>query len=186
MELVIIFGPAAVGKMAVGMELEKLTDFKLFHNHMTIELVQPFFNYGTPMGKKLVGEFRRRLFEEISKSDLKGLIFTFVWAFDEPSEKDYIDSISKLFESEGATTSYVELYAPQEIRIERNKTELRLKNKKSKKDLSWSHNNLVAMDEKYKLNTTSEFYYPESYIKIDNTNKSPKETAQEVFKHFNY
>ena len=62
MELVIIFGPPAVGKMAVGMELEKLTDFKLFHNHMTIELVQPFFNYGTATGKKLVGEFRRRLF----------------------------------------------------------------------------------------------------------------------------
>lgn len=38
MKLVIITGPQAVGKMTVGQELEKLTDLKLFHNHMTIDL----------------------------------------------------------------------------------------------------------------------------------------------------
>lgn len=39
MSLVIIFGPQAVGKMTVGHALEDITDLKLFHNHMTIELV---------------------------------------------------------------------------------------------------------------------------------------------------
>ena len=186
MEFVIIFGPAAVGKMTVGMELEKLTGFKLFHNHMTIELVQPFFNYGTFTGKKLVEEFRNRLFQEISKSHLDGLIFTFVWALDMPSEKEYIDSIVKIFESQGSKTSYIELYAPQDIRVKRNKTDLRLENKKTKRDLDWSHENLVKMDENYQLNTTSEFYYPDSYIKIDNSNKSPKEVAQDITKHFKF
>jgi hypothetical protein len=37
MTLVIIFGPPAVGKMAVGMELEHLTGFRLFH--MTVDPV---------------------------------------------------------------------------------------------------------------------------------------------------
>jgi hypothetical protein len=32
--LAIIFGPPAVGKMTVGLELERLTGFRLFHNHM--------------------------------------------------------------------------------------------------------------------------------------------------------
>lgn len=46
MKFVIIFGPQAVGKMTVGKELEKITDLKLFHNHMTIELVTHYFEYG--------------------------------------------------------------------------------------------------------------------------------------------
>ena len=37
MKLVFIIGDAAVGKMTVGQELMKITDLRLFHNHMTIE-----------------------------------------------------------------------------------------------------------------------------------------------------
>jgi shikimate kinase len=43
MKLVILFGPPAVGKMTVGQQLANLTGFKLFHNHMTIELALNFF-----------------------------------------------------------------------------------------------------------------------------------------------
>ena len=46
--LVVLFGPPAVGKMTVGRELERLTGLPLFHNHMTIELVVPFFDFDTP------------------------------------------------------------------------------------------------------------------------------------------
>jgi len=42
MNLVIIFGPLTIGKMTVGQELENITALKLFHNHMTIEMVLPF------------------------------------------------------------------------------------------------------------------------------------------------
>lgn len=48
MKLVILFGPQAVGKMTVGQCLEAKTDLKLFHNHMSIDFVSPFFDYGTP------------------------------------------------------------------------------------------------------------------------------------------
>ncbi len=75
MKLVVIFGPPAVGKMAVGRELAKLTGFKLFHNHMTIELVIEFFDYGTPKFNILNQEFRRRIFEEVASSDLPGYDF---------------------------------------------------------------------------------------------------------------
>ena len=37
MKLVFLFGDAAVGKMTVGQELTKITDLKLFHNHMSID-----------------------------------------------------------------------------------------------------------------------------------------------------
>lgn len=49
-DLIMITGPQAVGKMTVGQELAKLTNFKLFHNHMSIDLVNNFFSYSTKEG----------------------------------------------------------------------------------------------------------------------------------------
>ena len=43
--LVIICGPQAVGKMTVGQELSKITDYRLFHNHMTVEITRLIFDY---------------------------------------------------------------------------------------------------------------------------------------------
>ena len=79
-KFVLIFGPQAVGKMTVGQELTKITDLKLFHNHMTIDLVSHFFDYGTKEGKRLVNLIRQEIFEEVSKIDLSGMIFTYLWA----------------------------------------------------------------------------------------------------------
>ncbi|HDV8366653.1 TPA: AAA family ATPase [Bacillus cereus] len=60
MKLILIFGPQAVGKMTVGQELATLTGLKLFHNHMTIDLVSPIFDYSTKEAKRLVSLFRFR------------------------------------------------------------------------------------------------------------------------------
>ena len=81
MKFLIIIGPPAVGKMTVGQELEKITELKLFHNHVTIEMVLPYFEMDSPSFKKLVKSFRMQMFEEVAKNDM-GLIFTYVWALD--------------------------------------------------------------------------------------------------------
>ena len=73
--LVFVVGPGAVGKMTVGTELAARTAMKLFHNHHTIDLVLRFFPFGSPPFNRLVGEFRRRIIEEVAASDLPGLIF---------------------------------------------------------------------------------------------------------------
>ena len=87
MRFVFIFGPQAVGKMTVGEELARQTGMKLFHNHMSIEMVNPIFPYGTPEGKHLVKVIRREVFETALESDqLEGLIFTYVWALDAPAD----------------------------------------------------------------------------------------------------
>ena len=46
--LVFIFGPSAVGKMTVGQELQKLTGYKLLYNHMVVDLITEFVDFGTP------------------------------------------------------------------------------------------------------------------------------------------
>src|SRR5207249_6103945 len=47
MRLVFIYGPPASGKLTVATELAKLTGFKLFHNHVSIQFVQSIFEFGT-------------------------------------------------------------------------------------------------------------------------------------------
>ncbi|MCB0114109.1 MAG: AAA family ATPase [Caldilineaceae bacterium] len=184
MHLVIIFGPPAVGKMTVGAELAKLTGFKLFHNHMTIELVLNFFPYGHPQFNKLVSEFRRRIFEEVAASDLPGLIFTYVWALDHPSDKDEIDRYCDIFCARGADIRFVELEAPVEERLKRNQGEDRLAQKPSKRNVIQSEQNLLESGQQYKLNSTGDFFYPDKHIKIDNTTLSPAKTAALIVKAF--
>lgn len=184
MKFVLIFGPQAVGKMTVGQELEKITELKLFHNHMTIELVLPFFNFGTEPFNRLVNLFRREIFEEVSKSDLYGIIFTYVWALDQQSDWDFVDNICSIFESKGGVVYFVELEADVETRLERNKSPHRLKHKPSKRNIEQSEQNLKITMEKHRLNSLEGEIKKENYIKINNTNLSAEEVAKIIKEKF--
>ncbi|MGF9697082.1 MULTISPECIES: AAA family ATPase [Paenibacillus] len=184
MKFIIIFGPQAVGKMTVGQELEKITDLKLFHNHMTIELVSPYFSYDSPQGKRLVGLFRQEIFEEVAKSDLPGLIFTYVWAFDLEQDTAYIRSISELFSSQGGQVCYVELEADTSERLDRNRSPHRLLHKATKRNVEWSEQDLLESMRNYRLNSAPGEITHEHYIRINNTHKSPEEVAEAIKKRF--
>ncbi|PEX78979.1 AAA family ATPase [Bacillus cereus] len=184
MKFIIIFGPQAVGKMTVGQELAKLTDLKLFHNHMTIDFVSPFFDYSTKEAKRLVSLFRNELFEEVSKSNLYGMIFTYVWAFDLQSDWEYINHIVSIFESKGGTVYFVELEADLDERLERNKSPHRLEHKPKKRDIEWSEKNLKETMEKHRLNSLHDEIKREEYIKINNTHLSAQEVAKLIKEKF--
>jgi hypothetical protein len=184
MELVILFGPPAVGKMAVGMELERITGLRLFHNHVTIDPVLRFFEFGTPAFNRLVGEFRTRIFEEVAASDLPGLVFTFVWALDHAGERAFIDRTCEIFRARGAGVHFVELAASLDERLRRNTTELRLAEKRPKRDLEHSRANLLALEQSYRLNTDGDFFYPEQWLRIDNTHLPPADVARRIVDAF--
>lgn len=185
MKFILLFGPQAVGKMTVGQELARITGLKLFHNHMTIDLVSNFFDYGTKEGKKLVHTFRKEIFEEVSQSNLYGLIFTYVWAFNRQDDWDYVNEICQLFEKRGASIYFVELEANVEVRLERNKTPHRLEQKPTKRDIDWSEQDIKSSMERYRLNSLEgEIKHP-NYLRIDNTNMCPKEVAAYIKKKFN-
>ncbi|MDM5327130.1 AAA family ATPase [Neobacillus sp. CF12] len=180
MKFVLIFGPQAVGKMTVGQELAKLTGLKLFHNHMTIEMVTPIFDFGTKEGQRLVTLFRKEIFEAAAKSNLEGLIFTYVWAFNHPSDWNYVNEVCEIFESRGGTVYFVELEADLNERLERNKSPHRLEHKPTKRNIEWSENNLKKSLEKYRLNSLEGEITKEEYIRINNTNMSAEEVAKAI------
>ncbi len=181
MKLVFLIGNGAVGKMTVGQELMKITDLRLFHNHMTIEPVIEVFGYynGT-----VVSKMRQIVFEEFAKSDNYGMIFTYMWAFDQQSDWDTVERVTNIFKEQGADVYYVELVAPQEVRLKRNETENRLKNKASKRDLEFSSAMIRKQDEKYRLESYDGEIPFENYMKIDNTDLEPAEVARMIKERF--
>jgi hypothetical protein len=181
MKLVVIFGAGAVGKMTVGQELAKRTALRLYHGHMDIEMVIEIFGERNPSAGIRIREV---IFEEFAKTDLYGMIFTFMWALDRPEEWEYIGGLVDIFESKGADIYYVELVASQEIRLQRHVTENRLKHKASKRNIEWSTNLLLNEDKKFRLASNDGEIPFENYIKIDNSDLSPQEVVDIIKEKF--
>lgn len=80
--------------MTVGQELMKITDLRLFHNHMTIEPVLEIFGeYNEP----IITNLREMIFNEFAKSDNYGMIFTFMWAFNYQADWNYVEHVKAIF-----------------------------------------------------------------------------------------
>lgn len=181
MDLIVLIGSGAVGKMTVGQELMKITDFRLFHNHMMIEPVIEIFG---KFNGAVVSKLREDIMDEFLKTKYQGMIFTFMWAFDMKEDWDYIASVARKFEETGGTVYYVELVADQAVRLERNKTENRLRNKASKRDLAISEDRIIREETKYRI-VSNEGEIPfEHYMKIDNTNLEPDAVARMIKDNF--
>ena len=183
MKLVLLIGDAAVGKMTVGQELMKQTGLRLFHNHMTIEPVLEIFG---DFNGKAINRLREVIFEEFAKTDAYGMIFTYLWAFDMQSDWDYIAHVREVFETNqpGTEFYYAELIAPQEVRLQRNATENRLKHKPSKRDIKASGARLLHDDAHCRCVSFDGEIPFENYIKIDNTHLSAAEAAQIIRERF--
>jgi hypothetical protein len=181
--LVFIVGPPAVGKMTVGMEVSALTGIPLFHNHLSIEAVLPVFPFGSDPFNRLVSGFRDRMFIEVAESDLPGLIFTYVWAFDHETDLRFVERMKSLFEARGGRAVFVELWADQETRIARNATELRLAEKPSKRDVTASESRLLKADREYKLASEGDFPFPD-HLWIDTSDLSPRAAAEQIVDHY--
>lgn len=183
MKVVFLFGNAAVGKMTVGQELMKITELRLFHNHMTIEPVIEIFGRHQ---RTVTNRLREVVFEEFASSDLYGMIFTFMWAFDQQADWDYIEHIKDIFKTRNQSVEffYIELVAPQEVRLARNVTENRLKHKASKRDIAASNERLLHDDQKYRCESFDGEILFENYLRIDNTNLSPDTVARQIKAYF--
>ncbi|MCR4587567.1 MAG: AAA family ATPase [Lachnospiraceae bacterium] len=181
MNLVIVFGAGAVGKMTVGQELMKQTGYRLFHNHMTIE---PVLEILGSFDGALINQLREDIFEGFLRSDNKGMIFTYMWAFDMQSDWDYIRNVADKFEATGGTVYYVELVADQAVRLQRNKTENRLKHKASKRDVEVSDRRMMDEEEKHRLVSKEGELTFEHYLRIDNTYLEPEEVAKRIREAF--
>lgn len=107
MKLIFLHGMPGVGKLTVARRLEKLTGFKLFHNHLTVDLVGSVFDFGTARFVELREKIWLEVFAQAAEAKLTGLIFTF--AYDRSVRKSFIDEVQNLFGCNGGEVLFVEL-----------------------------------------------------------------------------
>jgi len=180
LKFVLIFGDAAVGKMTVGQELVKITDLRLFHNHMTIDPVRDIF--GDPRRWDIIERLRAIIFEEFAATDNYGLIFTFMWNFDSEYDRKRVERMANIFREHNADIYYVELHAPLEVRLQRSVTENRLNHKPSWRDKEKSDN--FINNHGFRCISNDEEIEFENYMKIDNSNIPPDVVAKTIRESF--
>ena len=181
MKLVFLLGDAAVGKMTVGQELMKRTGLRLFHNHMTIEPVLEIFGR---FDGKTIFELRDVVFRNFAASDSYGMIFTMMMAFDMASDWEYLEHVKEIFAPYGTAFYYVELIAPQEVRLARNVTENRLRHKASKRDLAVSEQRVLRDDAAHRcVSFEGEFPF-DNYLRLENAELPPEEAARIIQETF--
>ena len=112
MNLVLLYGPPAVGKLTVANELGRLTAFKVFHNHLSISCVSPVFDFGTEPFTKLVKQVRLAVIEEAAREGVD-VIFTFVYAH--PVDRQYVEEICEVVERSNGTVRLVRLTCDKKV-----------------------------------------------------------------------
>ncbi|MDP5170015.1 MAG: AAA family ATPase [Bacteroidia bacterium] len=181
----LITGPPAVGKMSVGQALAQRMDYVLFHNHHSIEFALSFFSFGSPEFGALNEGIRQLMFRTAAESEqLKGFIFTLVWAFDRQDDWDYVADLKARFQEKGWEFYLLELFAPLEVRADRNEDPHRLAQKPSKQDPELRRKGLFGMEEKYQMNATPGQITEPNYLRIDNSVLSPEAVVDQIVAYF--
>ena len=170
MKLIFLHGPPGVGKLTVARELEDLTGFKVFHNHLTVDLVTSLFEFGSQPFIELRERIWLDTFGQASAAKLEGLIFTF--AFEKTVRDEFVPNVIKMMEAAGDEVVFVKLYcAPAEL-------ETRLTNP-SRQEFG----KLTSLDLFRQLNSQGMFDTPANVpdgLAIDTTDISPAEAAKRI------
>jgi len=107
MKLIFLFGMPGVGKLTVARELSRLTGFKVFHNHLAVDLVASLFEFGSAPFVELRERVWLAAFAQAAEARLEGLIFTF--AFDRTVRESFVREVRETVETKGGEVVFVEL-----------------------------------------------------------------------------
>ena len=107
LRLIFLHGLPGVGKLTVGRELARLTGYKLFHNHLAVDLVESVFEFGSRPFIELREMIWLATFSRAAEEHLAGLIFTF--AYDRTVRSRFIEETQQAVASVGGRVCFVEL-----------------------------------------------------------------------------
>ena len=110
MRLIFIYGLPGTGKLTVARELADRTGYKLFHNHLAVDLLLSVFEFGSAPFVALREEIWLSVFEQASRSQLPGLIFTF--APERTVRATFIQKAIHVVHGAGGEVDFVQLTCP--------------------------------------------------------------------------
>jgi hypothetical protein len=167
MNLIFIHGAPAVGKLTVARELARLTGFRLFHNHLTVDLLSAVFEFGSEPFVTLREQIWLSVFREAAQQKVS-LIFTF--NPEATVREGFIQDAIETVESAGGKVIFVELHCSSE------EAERRLENPSR-----GQFGKLRSVGQFKELKQAGAFEFarlPATGPSIDTTHRGPKETAE--------
>lgn len=124
MQLVLIYGPPGVGKLTVGSALAALTGFRLFHNHLTVNLVTALFPPNTEAWNRLARQIRLATFTEAAREGVD-LILTRAPRTAAPDEVERVRAMIAPVLAAGGEVLFVQLACDREELLRRVRREER-------------------------------------------------------------
>ncbi|HEV2884384.1 MAG TPA: AAA family ATPase [Pyrinomonadaceae bacterium] len=172
MKLIFLHGMPAVGKLTVAREIATRTGFRLFHNHLTVDLVTSLFEFGSEPFVELREKIWLDAFSEAVRAKLPGLIFTF--AYDWSVRRSFVENLMKIVDGSENQIYFVELTCtPDEL-------EKRLTDPSRQQ-----FGKLISLEQFRQLNQAGAFVdpgIPTERLVIDTTSLTPADTAEEVIR----
>ena len=170
MRLIFIYGPPASGKLTVAQELKRITGFPVFHNHLVVDLLTSLFEFGSEPFVALREQMWLSVFEQASRSNLPGLIFTF--APEATVRPEFIPAAVETVEKAGGTVDFVELVCP----VDEIKRRLDHPARKKFGKLT-SH---ALFDELKAAGSLDALKMPEPKVRVDTSGAIPARAALEI------
>jgi hypothetical protein len=169
MKLVFLHGMPGVGKLTVARELAGLTGFRLYHNHLTVDLVSALFDFGS----EPFVELREKIWlESFAQAASAGVDLIFTFAFEKTVRPDFIDKVRKTVEQNRGELMFVKLYcSPDEL-------ERRIADASR-----GSFGKLTSIEQFRELNEAGVFADPgvtPDRLAIDTTSLSPGKAAEKI------
>ena len=173
MKLVVIYGPPVLGKLTIAKELSKIINYKVFHNHLTVDMVESVIDSSRKSFWNHVNKFRYDMINILHKEKIN-IIFTCVY---DPRNPGNFKKISQIIKRNRGKIYFVQLCPKKEILLKRVKGESRKKMGKLKSAKKLLHG--LKNFEHYAS------FPNEDNLKIDNSYMPAKKVAQEIKKYFN-
>ena len=167
MRLIVLYGAPATGKYTIGKILAERLGYKLFHNHLIIDLFKEILNERNDRTNVLDQEITLQILKEACNQNVEGVIYTFVYNPDK--DRQFVTNLSQITNSE---THFFELYCTQDTLLKRVTDESRKPFKKVHKK---EHLEKFLKSGNYQSSidlVTS--------IKIDSTHLTPEQTVGKI------
>jgi hypothetical protein len=172
MKLIFLYGLPGTGKLTIARELSQLTGYKLFHNHLTVDLLLSVFAFASKPFVELREKIWLSVFEEATS--LPAMIFTF--NPENSVRQSFIERTIQTVESRGGEVLFVEVVCdPAELEHRMDTLDRR------------QHKKLVSLEHYRKLKADGVFDSPKMPLPklvLNSTHTPPRQNAMEIVARF--
>ena len=171
MNLIFLYGPPGTGKLTVAREVASMTGYRLFHNHLTVDLAASLFAHGSSDYMDYVRHLRCEAFERAARAEVS-LVFTFWYSgVSEPSVARY----RGIVEAQGGEVLFVRLSCRPEV------LEARVVNVSRQ---NWKISSVEQLQDALAQYPDSFGVIPGTQLEIDNSDVEPDVVACRIVNHF--